>query len=532
MPLSPPAAKNFSNDIVEIHVDSCAQLGSSSIHAVQALKELYDAIGHKKLVYIETEQGLREKTNRTNYTMWKTLGSDNTIYDTFLGLQDNALEIHATGFCKAFERRFSDYIFPHMVKPCLDDMDIIQQQIKQAAYKIIEKNDPEKLAQLGITKPDDIVLEFTEKANERSGKKIIKTAFKPLYITSKNEAEKKPIDALEKALHKIHREHWKQLTSNPRESGLSVYGKSSSDYGTFFTLIHQYQLLGAIAAQLAFALAPEHMKAAGYPRSMLAHLGEKQFDPRVIEKNAHLFPPFSLLHPPISDIADESIRQQIVMQSLRLTQFWPWSRKKELNPVYRDALQKAHHNCADHAILYYFTDILPEKPDADNRHFIVVTHDAPLIQQFAEFSSGKSLHEKKEPVLKTNQNNGEETRTKLKSVQKILRPLSESRYRFTQADGSDISLTQRHADSFPPHAVLTGREFIEFMTAELSAAKHLYPDKAHIPPQVKSAIDAVNAAIKHLTKAAMSDKQPGRIVTERVLLERLREPAEPVMQVP
>lgn len=521
LPITPKTPRN----IVEIHIDSCAQLGSSSIHAVQALKELYDAIGHKKLVYIETEQGLREKTNRTNYTMWKTLKSDNTTYDTFLGLQDSTLEIHATAFCLSFEKRFSDYIFPQMVKPLLQEMDEMHRHVKQCAYKIIEKNDPEKLHAFSIRTPDDIPFKFSEKMIEKNGKRFTKTALEPFHIREKDTREERHIDALELALRKVHEKYWTPKTSRSRNADNTVFGDKSSEYGSFFSLIHQHQLLGAIAAQLAFTLAPDHMEKAGYERSPLAHLGEKQFDSRVIEKNAHLFPTFSILHPPISDIKDASLRQNIVMQSLKLTGFWPWIRKKELGQMHRDALQKAHHNCADHAILYYFTDILPEKSDAAHRHFIVVTHDAPLIQQFAEFSSGHMAHEKRKPILATNKNNGKETRTKHKSAQQISRPLSQDHYKFIQPDGSIITLSSRPSNTLPSHAVLTGKEFMDFVAHELDDAKRLYRDESNTPPKVRVAMDAVRAAHKHLSIAAMSDKQPGRIVTERVLLERLAVPS-------
>lgn len=66
-----------------------------------------------------------------------------------------------------------------------------------------------------------------------------------------------------------------------------------------------------------------------------------------------------------------------------------------------------------------------------------------------------------------------------------------------------------------------GREFMDFVANELEEAKRLYPDASNTPPKVRVAMDAVRAAHKHLSSAAMSDKQPGKIVTERVLLERL-----------
>lgn len=510
-----PQPRKYKRNIVEIHVDSCAQMGSASIHAVQALKQLYDAVGHKKLVYIETEQGLREKTDRTNQTMWRTLGSANTIYNNFLELQNGALEIHPTAFCRAFEADFNEHVFPTMVEPVLEIMDEMHARVQKRAYKIIESNDPEKLKTYGIEKPEDIKLEFYDEVTRDGRETRIKSRLRGPEITIKKKHAEETRDALWMATEAVHQDEWRPRILDRKEQKRGVFSEENAKRGSFVEMLRQHQQLGVIAAQLAFALAPEHMREAGYAQSPIDFLGAQQYDPKTIKENAQLFPAFSLLEPPLSNIPDENLRHTITMQALRLSGFWPWSRQQHMDDKHCDRLYKTHHNRADHAILHYFMDILPEKPDANKRALVVVTHDAPLIEEFAEFSTGYKQTQKKEPLLDVGG-------VKIgKRKVDVVKPLSASDYEFQQPDGRTLTLTQRAPDELPPHAALTGREFVEFVAHELNQVKGMYDQEHRPPPAVREAIGEVDIALRHLKAASAKDKLPGTLVTESTLIKRL-----------
>jgi hypothetical protein len=57
-------------------------------------------------------------------------------------------------------------------------------------------------------------------------------------------------------------------------------------------------------------------------------------------------------------------------------------------------LVDTHHDCADHALVSYFTNQFAEKPDADRRILVVVTDDVGLRRDFADVITGIHLHSK------------------------------------------------------------------------------------------------------------------------------------------
>lgn len=530
--------KKYKRDIIEVHVDSCAMMGTSSIEAVLALGDLYDKVrdeaikrreaegdarGYKRLVYVETEQGLREKTERTNRKMWERLGSPNKNYNNFLRLCGERAEIHQTQFCRAFEDEFFKKIYPKMVDPVLKIMDDMHHEVQQKAYEIIEKNDPETLTKLNIGKPADIALEFSDKETEKNGKKWIRSEVAgPKFVKQKNQ---KIDDAVKLAVQSVFEKKWQPLIREKSERNGGLFSRENAKLGSFKEMLRQHQQLGAIAAQLAYELEPEHMKEAGYEKSPLTLLGDDQFDPQVIKQQAHQFPVFSLLQPPLSNLPKES-RNDITMQALKLSGFWPWARKSHMEKKHVQCLEDIQYNCADYAILDYFMSELPKKADADRRALVVVTHDAPLIQQFAEFSTGFKYDRKQESVR-------DEYGRKTKGKKDTVEPLTLRHYECKRPQGSIVHFQGREPDKLPPHAALTGLEFVEFVEHELDEVRKQvtaqYGSDHDAPPTIRGAIDGVVAALRGLRVEVAKDEmkvvkdkiKPRNILTERMLFDRI-----------
>lgn len=436
----------MSGNIYEIHIDTCAQLGTKTIAAVEALKKLYDVTGMAELRYIETEQGLREKAHRSNACALNAISSDLALHAEFLKRNRDWVEIVPTRHCKAFERQLREKIIPSVTMPVVDAIEQVLPGIRQAVR--------DNLRRTGERAPEKISLPFIP-SKDRLGHNLGRKINDGLVSNA--------IDSQMKSWQKI-------VKSNP----ILKYVPGAHRKGTLMSLIRAQQESLAIAFELALMCEPETMKECGYTESPLGIDHDEPLNIGYIKDHAHEYPPLSLKEPPFSQLQ----RTEIMEQALRLTDLWPWHFKKALeNTAYGKWMRGAHHNRADYAALDYFFNHFAKKSDVDERAFLLITHDAPLIDDFDKFRDG--VETKKDPH----------------SEEKTKHPVTNLEY-------ERRGLRKPSPATFPYGEALTSGGLANFMGQELLRAK-----KYKESPGVAQAMDALCATLEDLRRSSRRDRE-------------------------
>lgn len=356
----------MSGDIIEIHVDTCAMLRNRTVVAVDALKKLYDATGMAQLHYVETEQGLREKTDRTNRFMLDALDNDLSRHGKFLRSASEWMDVVPTRHCDMFLQMLHEKILPETTWKVVEAVEHVLPGIQRTAWEGMKRRgDPVPEHPSQITFP---FTHYTDNAGRRRGKRID--------------------DELLRKSFNSHRNAWREEADHvPFLRNM----KNSAQKGTLISFIRAIQETRAIAFELALRLEPEVMQQHGYTESPLGIPLDKPLNIEFIKEHAHLYPPLPLRGAPFNEMA----HKEVMDQALRMTDLWPWQFKPFLvgTPT-GNILSVAHFNRADNAILEYFLKDFAGKPDVDNRIFLLVTHDGPLIQEFTKLREGNEWRKK------------------------------------------------------------------------------------------------------------------------------------------
>ncbi len=431
--------------IIELHIDTCAQLKSKTAAAAVALKKLYDATGIAELRYVETQQGLREKTDRTDGYLLDTIKNDLSRHGKFL--QDNRewVDVVSTSHCDKFMQMMHDSILPATTWKVMDSLEKIVPDIQRNAYKSLKREGRDVPAS-----PELLTFPFSHfvdsagrKRGQRIDDRLLRNAVSP------------------------HVRAWKdEVKTNPVLKGMRTAGHK----GTLIGLMRATQEARAIAFELALRIEPDVMKEYGYTQSPIGLDVHAPVDIARVKEQAHRYPPLSLRQPPFTEL----YHQEIIVQALRMTDLWPWQFKANATHEEDRLLSVAHFNRADNAVLEYFLNHFAHKPDAEDRVFLLVTHDGPLIREFQKLHDGVEMR-----------------KDLLGELQQVA--LGNGEYR---RFGVDRSVLER----MPFGEAITARGFVDFLEQQMERAKP-YDNTA----QSHEAMAELKAAIKELKKSSAHD---------------------------
>jgi|GEM_PF-1954935 len=429
-PAAPAKPTHRRIENIFVAVDACAELGGMPFKVLESLQELYALNGRRKLTVIDTEQGFHEKANGTTPQLFKATGAVASSYGRFIISHPEWTKIIPTKACTRFRQKLAHEVFPVMVTPLIRDVETIGQRMREEAFKIMQARGQSKLMGKQITKPSDIELQVEFFVPGNGGKS---------HYVFRN-------DVLSKAADAVMPEWVRMMNNNP---AYARKNKLKEEKGTLADMISAVQELKATAYTLCCEFKPELAKQMGkHPQGMPE--GSKTLPD--LRDSAHLYDQLTL--PDREDLW--SIPE--FLQAARLTHLWPWAQKPILNTLNCNLLNDIHKNTADASYLDLYANEMHKIADPANTLFVLVTHDAPLIQEFLECSTG--IRHSKAVMKSTEKGKG--------GVKHDVFTASNVHERL----GLSTDRTQ-----YPKEAPFTGKEFVEFAYKEVLAelGKHIRP---------------------------------------------------------
>ncbi|MDX1974125.1 MAG: hypothetical protein SFT92_00450 [Rickettsiales bacterium] len=432
----PTEAKRMYN--LYVAVDACAELGGQPYKALTALKQLYDRSQRRKLVVVDTEQGVHEKANVAARHLLSALDDPSSQFGQFLHDHESWSQVIQTRTCRDFKKQLATEIFPKLVTPMIEAAEQISDEIRTKAFEICQERGIETIQGKSVHSPQDISLRLVRSDGNHY-------LFKDATL---NEAADRVMAS------------WREKMDN-----LPLLDKNNSrkdEKGFMLEMVKAMQIAKAYMHTMATQFQPEIAKQMGATPNALAR---ETLHSAVLKASSQHYADMPFTHIPKVWETPEAL------QAIRMTSLWPWDQKPVLGNMAKDMLDKSHFNTGDRSYLDLYTGNLPTITDPKNSVFILLTHDAPLQNQMLECATGVNYH-----------------MARIKSDKKGEGKVKHPVYAYSTIH-ENLGLTKRKPEEYPLEAALAGSEFVEFLYKEALATFSSYIS-ADERKELRTAIEA------------------------------------------
>ncbi|MFZ4762213.1 MAG: hypothetical protein ACOYK8_05325 [Alphaproteobacteria bacterium] len=415
-PHQAPVIKN-----IYVAVDACGELGGQPYKLLKALRQLYNITGLRNLYIIDTEQGFHEKSNGTTPEILALFNQQKSSFARFIEENAEWALILPTNTCRHFRQTLATDIFPQIVDPMIAAVELTAAIIKEHAFAILKTAPSEYGQNKIINNPSDIHLHIHI---NRSNNYVFTD---PIVNKAADQAKRFWVESLQKI------------------PAFSADTSKKNEKGYMARMIKSVQELKLYSHAVFSMLEPEMLPLLGHT-SPMANYPWIDFNDPTSRHFSHLYENLQL------PLEKDFWQKAGAIQAVRLTPLWPWTQKPLLSDMSNKLLDKTHKNTADISYLDLYTNILPHLSPPSETLFVLLTHDAPLIQQLLECSTGiRHTQERiKNSTLKG------EGRKKIDVFRQT--PIYKQ-----------FSLEQRHPCEYPYEAGLGGGEFVIFAYKEILA---------------------------------------------------------------
>lgn len=468
---------------VEICIDTCAQLGGVSYECVQNLKNLYEKAGNfRKLTYVDTHQGYREKSNRTKPGVELGFNAPRSKYGTFIDNNKSWVKIVETKECSKFYRELTERIFPKMVIPFIHATEAAMKKIRKEAFKMAEEEEITHLSGHYLKTHKSVPIKIVPEGTGYNRKKVFAD------------------NIVRKAFYKVFKEEWQGiLKRNPDIPNIDHV--KSRDF-----LIDSIVTVQRIKAYTYLIL--DHMNEHQRLKHMghiPAELGKHKYDGlHAMDKHLHFYGQLKLPYR-----KDGKLGHSACIQAVKYSEFWPWNlsgrlkRGRNSQDTFSEELKDLHHNCADRSFVDYVFRTMPNQPGYQNRLYIILTHDGPLMEEFIFCYTGVE----QEKALECNENG--------KVIGTVTFDRMTSNKFYTEKGYNRKNIRKSH----PPMA-LNAKEFSEFLTSEIARIQE--KQELHSSKHVRAAILKLEESIEKLNNQTphKSNKSPEKYMNRIRTQER------------
>jgi hypothetical protein len=464
---------------IEISVDACAELGGQVYEVIHALRHIYQLSGLRRLTYVDTYQGFREKSDGTTPDTLFAFGEPHTRYGRFVYNSRDWHAITNTHECQQFADTLGRKILPTMTAPIFDAVEEITREIQRRAFVLLQQSGRDRIGDKTIAAPEDIEIAIEigiPKSDKGTRRKIVDPIVK---------------QALDESMG-----GWRAIV---KADPLLSMDKKNANEQMLIALIAGTQECKAIAAALLYRHNPEAAKRMQKMPDLISASADMP-SLATLRASAHQFAGLTFPKDGSAWLQPE------VQQAVRFTGLWPWSRKPFMHETHHHTLRGAHRNTADRAAVSYFLNHLSAKPHAPDTLYMLVTHDGPLMDDFINFASGI---EKRAEKIKESRVKGA---GKLKRT--VYYPMCPDAYEKRE-------LRPPEPSTLPYSAMLTGAEFVKFVEREQERVKKKFP----MTPELTQAMDTLTNALKLLKPMVARDKQAHGLMKDGTFEDRMRKRA-------
>jgi hypothetical protein len=354
-----------------VAVDACAELSSQPYRVLEALHDLYALNQKRRLLVVDTEQGFHEKANGTTPAILKAANLRVSPYGQFVQRNPEWVKVIPTQVCEGFKDALAQDIFPSMVMPMLETTEHLSQMIRQKAFALMQQQGLHTLDGKKIESADDIEIRIDYHPNTSEGKSHYSFHNDLIRAAADREVKKCWKDAMEKN-ETVSRKH-----------------EEIRHKGSMVAMIKAQQELKAYSYTLLSQFHPKLAKKMGSPPPH----ADSSFP--AVREHSYLYDHMHLPDYP------QFMRMPEFIQSVRLTQLWPWSQKPHLKSACSDRLRKLHKDTADVSYVYLCANELHKHCAPEESLFLLLTHDGPLADSLRHYSRGYTRPQHKDDGVMT-----------------------------------------------------------------------------------------------------------------------------------
>src|SRR5262249_37298439 len=141
---------------IEISVDACAELGGQVYAVIGALRDVYRLSGLRNLTYVDTFQGVREKSDGTTPETLFAFGNPYSNFGRFLYHNQSWQRLVETMECKKFSYIHRHEILPSMTAPIIDAVEEVCGLVQKEVFLELKKLKQAKFSKRTVKKVTDV----------------------------------------------------------------------------------------------------------------------------------------------------------------------------------------------------------------------------------------------------------------------------------------------------------------------------------------------------------------------------------------